>query len=107
MVINQIWSGLLKTTLCCVQLYGAVFVCVCVYCAALLLVVRRFWFLILEFLLWPHEPLVGSLWVPLWGLTLYVCMHVCMYVEGCHARCARWIIKIIYMCHLYAFTPLH
>jgi hypothetical protein len=34
--------------------------------------------LILEFLLLPHEPLVGSLWVPLWG-AIYFCMYVCMY----------------------------
>jgi len=27
-----------------------------------------------------HEPLVGSLWVPLWGLFLYVRMYICMYV---------------------------
>jgi hypothetical protein len=37
-------------------------------------------FLILEFLLLPHEPLVGYLWVPQWcpfgGLFLYVCMYV-------------------------------
>jgi hypothetical protein len=25
----------------------------------------------------PHEPLVGSLWVPLWG-AISVCMYVCI-----------------------------
>jgi hypothetical protein len=42
--------------------------------------------LILEFVLLPHEPLVGSLWVPLWGA-----ISVCMYVnkDGVTVQCNK------------------